>query len=173
MIEDGIRTAVAIGKFDGMHLGHGKLLKEIASFRDKGFKSLVLTFESPVSDYFTGERSRLLTPNSEKERLLSEAGIDYLYMMPVNKRMVSYPPEAFVKEVLVDELKAGVIACGADLSFGDRGAGDLGLLRQLSAQYGGSLDYTVSEIEKVRYGGVDISSSLIREAVSAGDMERA
>ncbi|MBQ7584554.1 MAG: bifunctional riboflavin kinase/FAD synthetase [Lachnospiraceae bacterium] len=173
MIKDGVRTAVAIGKFDGMHLGHMKLLQETASYRDKGYSSLVFTFESPVADFFTGERSRVLTPNSEKERLLLEAGIDYLYMMPVNRQTVSCDPEAFVREILVGRLKAGVIAAGSDLSFGDRGAGDMALLKRLSAGYGGDLDYEVSEIEKVRYRGEAISSSLIRDAVASGDMERA
>lgn len=173
LIEDGIRTAVAIGKFDGMHLGHMKLLNEIRAFRDRGFRSLVFTFESPVADFFTGERSRVLTPGNEKIRLLEEAGIDYLYMMPVNKDTVSCEPETFIREILMQRLKAGVIAAGSDLSFGDRGAGDMALLRSLSAAGGGGLDYTVAEIEKVRYGDKAISSTLVRDAVAAGNMESA
>lgn len=171
-IEDGIRTAVAIGKFDGLHLGHRKLLDEIKSYGDRGLKSLVFTFESPVADYITGEKSSVLTPNPEKIRLMEEAGIDYIYMMPVNKDTVSYDPEAFVRDILASKLKAGLIAAGSDLSFGDKGEGNMELLRKLSKESGGSLDYKVSEIEKVRYDDEEISSSLVRDAVASGEMER-
>ncbi|MBO4336942.1 MAG: bifunctional riboflavin kinase/FMN adenylyltransferase, partial [Lachnospiraceae bacterium] len=86
---------------------------------------------------------------------------------------VSYDPEAFVRDILVSKLKAGVIAAGEDLSFGDKGAGDMALLYRLSSEHGGDLDYRASKIEKVKYRGEDISSSLVRDAVSKGDMERA
>lgn len=171
-IEEGTKTAVAIGKFDGVHSGHKRLIDEIISYRDRGFRSLVFTFESPVGDFFTGEKSRSLTPNSEKIRLLDEAGVDFLYMMPVKSETVSCDPERFVRDILVSRLNAGVIAAGSDLSFGDRGAGDMALLKSLSKEGGGDLPYTVSEIEKVRYKGEDISSTLVRDAVCRGDMER-
>ncbi len=172
-VEEGIRTAVAIGKFDGVHLGHKRLIDEIISFRDRGFRSLVFTFESPVGDFFTGQMSRSLTPNKEKIRLLEEAGVDYLYMMPVNRDTVSCDPGSFVRDILVSRLKAGVIAAGSDLSFGDKGEGDMALVRRMSEGGSGNLPYDVSEIEKVRYGGEVISSSLIRDAVCNGNMEKA
>lgn len=173
LIEDDVKTAVAIGKFDGMHLGHRKLLNEISSYREKGFRSLVFTFESPISDFFTGEKSKVLTPAEEKRKILEEADIDYLYTMPVTKETVSRDPEAFVREILVSQLKAGVIAAGGDLSFGDKGAGDMDLLRSLSSEHGGDLEYRTVQIDKVRYRGEAISSSLVRDAVSRGEMERA
>lgn len=173
LIEDGIRTAIAIGKFDGMHLGHRKLLDEIMSYKAQGLKSLVVTFESPFSDYFTGQKSSLLTPRDEKLRLLEEAGIDYIYLMPVNQEMVSYDPESFVKEILVQRLKAGLIAAGSDLSFGHKGAGNLDLVRRTASALLDDRSFKVVEIEKVKYRGEDISSSLIRNEVSKGDMEAA
>lgn len=173
MIKDDIRTAVAIGKFDGMHLGHKKLLDEIRSYKERGFYSLVFTFESPISDYFTGDRSRVLTTNSEKLKLMEDAGIDYVYMMPVNKDTISYEPYSFIKEMLVARLHAGVIAAGDDLSFGNGGAGNMELLMSCSRENGGELDYHAKGITKVMYEGEAISSSLIREAISKGRMERA
>ncbi len=171
LIEDGIRTAIAIGKFDGMHLGHQKLLNEIMSYKKKGLKSLVVTFESPFSDYFTGEKSRLLTPKDEKIRLLSDAGIDYIYLMPVNKEMVSYDPESFVREILVSRLKAAVIAAGPDLSFGHKGEGNIDLVRRVAKELPADRTYAVSEIEKVKYRDEDISSSLVRNEAAEGNME--
>lgn len=173
MIKEGIRTAIAIGKFDGMHLGHRKLLDEIISYKEQGLKSLVVTFESPFSDYFTGQKSRLLTPKDEKIRLLEAAGIDYIYLMPVNQEMVSYHPESFVREILSAKLRAGLIAAGSDLSFGHKGAGDLDLVRRTAASLEEDRSFRVVEIEKVKYRGEDISSSLIRTEVSKGDMEAA
>ena len=172
-IADGISTAVAIGKFDGMHLGHEKLLKEIKAYRSEGLYSLVFTFEKPVADFFTGDQSGVLTTNDEKLALLEEAGIDYVYMMPVNKDTVSYEPEAFVREMLISRLHARVIAAGADLSFGDKGAGDMELLKRLSDAGSAKNRFKAVQIDKVRYEGEEISSTLVRDAVSIGNMERA
>lgn len=172
-IDEGVGTAVAIGKFDGMHLGHEKLLKEIKAYRSEGLYSLVFTFEKPVADFFTGDQSGVLTTNDEKLALLEEAGIDYVYMMPVNKDTVSYEPEAFVREVLISRLHARVIAAGADLSFGDKGAGDMELLKRLSDAGSAKNRFKAVQIDKVMYEGEEISSTLVRDAVSIGNMERA
>ncbi|MBR1524814.1 MAG: bifunctional riboflavin kinase/FAD synthetase [Lachnospiraceae bacterium] len=172
-IDGDIHTAVAIGKFDGMHLGHRKLLEEISSHREKRLHSLVFTFESPVMDFFTGEKSRVLTTNDEKLRLFEEAGVEFVYIMPVNKDTVSYEPEAFVKDMLVTRLHASLIAAGADLSFGDKGAGNMALIKRLSSEHGGEPCYRAVEIDKVMYGDQEISSTLVRDAVASGDMERA
>lgn len=172
-IAEGVTTAVAIGKFDGMHLGHEKLLEEIRSYRREGLYSLVFTFEKPVADFFTREQSGVLTTNDEKLALLEEAGIDYVYMMPVNKDTVAYEPEAFVREMLISRLHARVIAAGADLSFGDKGAGDMELLKRLSDAGSAKKSFKAVQIDKVMYEGEEISSTLVRDAVSIGNMERA
>ena len=172
-IKDGRRTAVAIGKFDGMHLGHRKLLEEITSHREEGLYSLVFTFESPVMDFVTGQKSRVLTTNREKLSLLERAGVDLVYMMPVNMDTVSVSPEAFVREVLIGRLNAGLIAAGSDISFGDKGAGDMELVRKILSEQNGDEKRRVVEIDKVRYKDEVISSTLVRNAVAEGDMERA
>ena len=172
-IKDGRRTAVAIGKFDGMHLGHRKLLEEITSHREQGLYSLVFTFESPVMDFVTGQKSRVLTTNREKLSLLEKAGVDLVYMMPVNRDTVTVSPEAFVREMLIGRLNAGLIAAGCDISFGDKGAGDMELVRRILSEQDGDFKRRVVEIDKVRYKDEVISSTLVRNAVAEGDMERA
>ncbi len=162
-------TSLAIGKFDGIHLGHEKLIEEIVSHRSNGLSPLVVTFDSPVGDYFTGEHTKVLASNKEKTDRLFAMGVEYVYMMPVNRHTMAYDPELFVREVLCAGLHAGVIAAGADISFGDKGAGNMELLKRLSPELG----FETVQIDKVRYGDEDISSSLIRQAVSSGDMERA
>lgn len=169
-IDKKIRTAVAIGKFDGVHKGHMKLLEEIRSCEGEGLVPLVFTFKGSVSDFYSGNKSRLLTTDDEKLKLLEEAGIGRVYVMSVNKDTVSYEPESFVRDILIGKLNAGLIAAGRDLSFGYKGRGDMALLESLSD--GGRL-YRTTAIEKVKYEDEVISSSLIRAEVSAGRMERA
>ena len=161
-------TAVAIGKFDGVHPGHRKLLSEIKKEKGKGLSSLVFTFERSVGDLFSGTRSPVITTNEEKIRIFEEEGIDLLYIMPVDHHTVSIEPESFVRDILAEGLSARMIAAGPDLSFGDGGRGDMKLLMRLSDE----LSMDVREIEKVRYEGEEISSTLIRDAILEGDMER-
>jgi riboflavin kinase/FMN adenylyltransferase len=164
---DDVRTAIAIGKFDGIHLGHEKLLREIMAHKDMGLRSLVFTFERPVSEYFTGKKTGVLATEDEKRDYLESLGIDYLYLLPVNRETMSYDPRLFVSRMLSEGLHASLIAAGSDLSFGDRGAGDMALLKEMSRELG----YETVEIEKVRYRDRDISSTLIRQALAEGDME--
>ena len=169
-IDKNVRTAIAIGKFDGVHRGHMKLLHEIISHRDEGLLPLVFTFKGSVSDFYSGNKSRVLTTDEEKLKLLEDAGIGSVYMMSINKDTVSYDPEAFVREILVEKLHAGLIAAGGDLSFGYKGRGNMSLLERLSE--GGAL-YRTAAIEKVKHEDQVISSTLIRNEVSSGNMERA
>ncbi|MBQ7259955.1 MAG: bifunctional riboflavin kinase/FAD synthetase [Lachnospiraceae bacterium] len=169
-IDKNVRTAIAIGKFDGVHKGHMKLLHEIISHRDEGLLPLVFTFKGSVSDFYSGNKSRVLTTDEEKLKLLEDAGIGSVYMMSINKDTVSYDPEAFVREILVEKLHAGLIAAGGDLSFGYKGRGNMSLLERLSE--GGAL-YRTAAIEKVKHEDQVISSTLIRNEVSSGNMERA
>ena len=169
-IDKNVRTAIAIGKFDGVHKGHMKLLHEIISHRDEGLLPLVFTFKGSVSDFYSGNKSRVLTTDEEKLKLLEDAGIGSVYMMSINKDTVFYDPEAFVREILVEKLHAGLIAAGGDLSFGYKGRGNMSLLERLSE--GGAL-YRTAAIEKVKHEDQVISSTLIRNEVSSGNMERA
>ncbi len=160
-------TAVAIGKFDGIHKGHQKLIDVIDSYKAEGLRSLVFTFEKPVADYFTGCRSSVLTTDHEKIVYLEDTGVDYLYIMPVVSETVSYEPVYFIRDILFKGLHARVIAAGNDLSFGDKGAGNMELLREYSSKTG----YRAVEIEKILYKDRELSSTLVREAVSRGEME--
>ena len=166
---DGVKTAVAIGKFDGIHKGHHRLIEEITSCKEQGIGSLVFTFKSPIGDFFTKERSKVLSTEKEKISLLEEMGVDYLYLMKVNKESVSYAPEYFVKDVLCQGLGAAMIAAGCDLSFGRGGEGDMALVNRMA----GELSFEARMIPHVMYKGNKISSTLIREAVLAGRMEEA
>lgn len=162
-------TAVAIGKFDGVHRGHRKLLEQILDAGKDGYAAAVFTFDPPPGAFFSGRQGKELTTREEKRELFREAGIRYLVEFPLNRTTASMPPEEFVLQVLVEKMRAGLVAAGTDLSFGDRGAGDARLLEAMA----GIGHYQVSIIRKVCMEGREISSSYVREEVEKGNMELA
>ncbi|MBR5376737.1 MAG: bifunctional riboflavin kinase/FAD synthetase [Lachnospiraceae bacterium] len=161
-------TAMAFGKFDGLHKGHMKLLQNVLAKKASGLSPMVLTFDGSFSDYLSGKKSGVLTTNSQKEDALRDLGFDYEFVMPLNEETVSMEPESFI-EMLVKKLHVRFIAAGPDISFGAKGRGDLGLLHSLSKEYG----FEICVIEKVKLGDEVISSSLIRSLIAEGKMELA
>ena len=159
-------TAVAIGKFDGIHLGHKKLLNEILSAKKRGLAACVFTFDKPISALF-GKETAVLTTNEEKRKLFEKMGVDYLVEFPLTLQSAATPPEEFVSKYLVKQMNMKFIAAGSDLSFGDKGLGSAELLEKMAIDGG----YEVKIIDKVLNGeGEEISSSLVRNCVLKADM---
>lgn len=163
------KSAVAIGKFDGIHLGHQKLLHKITEQKKDGTQAVVFTFSPAPEAFFSGKAMKELMTVEEKRTAFEQMGIDVLIEFPLNKVTAATEPVYFVTEYLVGKLKAAVIAAGTDLSFGSKGAGNAQLLQRLAEDYG----YRVEIIDKVKYAGEEVSSTLIREAVGNGDMKKA
>lgn len=162
-------SAVAIGKFDGMHRGHKALLEEILRAKKEGLLAAVFTFEPSPAAFFSGKTVKGLTTKEEKRRMLRQLGIDVLVEFPLNEKTAAMPPEEFIRDILCRNMKAAFIAAGTDLSYGDQGKGDYRLLESLSEEGG----YRVKIIEKVQEGGKEISSTRVRDSVEAGRMEEA
>lgn len=162
-------SCVAIGKFDGVHVGHRKLLEYVLSTKEDGLAAVVFTFHPSPNVLFTGEKQEELTTPAEKRALFAQMGIDVLWEFPMNRRTAAMAPTAFIEQVLVGQLKAKVVAAGADVSFGHKGAGDMELLKRYARIYG----FEVVEIEKVCVGGVPVGSTQVRGEVRAGHMEQA
>ncbi len=163
------KSAVAIGKFDGIHLGHQKLLEKITEQKKNGLLAVVFTFSPAPEAFFSGKETKGLMSIEEKRAAFKKAGIDILIEFPLNKETAATEPERFVEEYLVGKLKAAFIAAGTDLSFGKKGAGDAALLKRMAESSG----YRVELIEKVSVAGEEVSSTIVREAVENGDMEKA
>lgn len=159
-------TAAAIGKFDGVHVGHRRLLEEILSQRKDGRKACVFTFDPPPSVFFKKAEEKELSTREEKRRLFAALGVDILIEFPLNRETAAMLPQTFVTEVLFGRMQAGFVAAGTDLSFGAGGAGDAALLKRMAAECGAE----VHIIEKVAVDGREVSSTRVREAVEAGDM---
>lgn len=160
---------MAIGKFDGIHLGHRRLLKEIIEQKKNGLAACVFTFDPAPAVLFGYSDKKELTTRYEKRRLFEQMGFDILIEFPLTKLTAAIPPGDFVTEILVKQMNAGFVAAGKDLSFGDRGMGNATLLTEMSKDYG----FTVKIIDKVCVDDTEVSSTYIRALVENGDMERA
>ncbi len=162
-----METAVAIGKFDGLHRGHRRLLKEILDKKSAGLKACVFTFDPSPAVFFGLADGKELMTKEEKRKALQEMGVDVLVEYPMNAANASVMPYDFVKQLLVEALHVKFIAAGSDVSFGAKGAGNARLLEECAKE----LKYELKLIDKVTLEGVEISSSLVRKQVENGNME--
>lgn len=162
-------SAVAIGKFDGIHKGHQSLLEHVMAQKAVGMQAVVFTFEPSPAVLFSGIRLPELTTKQEKRKIFEDLGIDVLIEFPLTFETAAILPEEFIEKVLAEQMKTGYIAAGEDLSFGKDGRGDAKLLRAYADTFG----YRAEVIEKICLDGVEISSTRVREAVKNGHMEEA
>ncbi|MEZ3491700.1 MAG: bifunctional riboflavin kinase/FAD synthetase [Lachnospiraceae bacterium] len=162
-------TAAAIGKFDGFHRGHQKLLGQLRQQQEQGLKSVVFTFVPSPAAFFSSSPVKELSTIEEKRRIFEKAGVDYLIEYPFHQEIADMEPEVFVKEVLAGRLRAKCVVAGEDVSFGKKGAGNYHLLQELASNCG----YQVILIEKVSYQDKEVSSTYVREEVRKGNMELA
>lgn len=160
------KSAVAIGKFDGVHLGHRELIRKIIEQKQNGCLAVVFTFDTSAAAFF-GKEEKELTTLSEKRWIFEQMGIDVLIEFPLNSKTAATPPEEFVHRYLAKQMKAAYICAGRDLSFGKKGAGNYDLLVKFKDRYG----YCTELINKVKADGEEISSTRVREAVRKGRME--
>ncbi len=161
-------TAVAIGKFDGVHVGHRRLLEEIIERKKSGLAACVFTFDPPPAVLFGFSDGKELTTREEKRAIFERMGVDILVEFPLNKETAAMPPMEFATQVLARQMNAEFVVAGDDLSFGDKGAGDAELLKRL----GPDLGYSLKTIEKVKVDDKEVSSTDIRTLVEHGKMEQ-
>lgn len=159
-------TATAIGKFDGVHIGHRRLLEEILSYKRKGLAACIFTFDPPPAVLFGRSDGPELTTKQEKRLLFERMNIDILIEFPMKAETAAIPPGEFVREILAKRMNTRFIAAGNDLSFGAGGAGDAAFLRKLGPELG----FRVKTIEKACLDGREVSSTYLRSKVESGDL---
>ena len=162
-------TVVAIGKFDGVHMGHRRLLREILEQKNNGLSACVFTFDPTPAVLFGFSDGKELTTKEEKRSLFEKLGVDILIEFPLTKETAATSPEDFVTDILAGKMNTRFIAAGNDLSFGNKGAGNAALLEKM----GGQLGFSVKTIDKISIEGVEVSSTHIRKLVEGGQMEQA
>ena len=161
------KSAVALGKFDGIHLGHRRLLERVLEQKSQGLRTVVFTFDTSAASFFGGETKELST-REEKRAVFSRLGIDVLIEFPLNRGTAATEPAEFVARYLAEQMQTAYLCAGPDISFGKGGAGDYKLL----SEYAGTCGYQVELIDKVRVDGEEVSSTRVRQAVREGDMEK-
>lgn len=160
-------TAVCLGKFDGIHIGHQLLLNRIVEEKSKGRTSVVFTFALHPTNLFSDKKIDLIDTQEEKRKKLKEAGIDVLISYPFTKETASMEPEQFIKKVLVEQLDAKVIVVGKDFRFGYKRKGNVELLKEMAGKY----TYEVVDYDKLALEGEIVSSTRIRNCIKKGDLE--
>jgi riboflavin kinase/FMN adenylyltransferase len=159
--------ALAIGNFDGLHLGHQRLIETVRKIaRERGLVPAVLTFEPHPKEFFCPEKApeRILSVR-DKIELFAEAGIERLFILRFNDRLSSLSPQDFVSEILVNSLDAKEIVIGENFRFGKNGSGDPDFLIKESEKYG----FHVTPVALFFQNGMKISSTAVREALRRGD----
>ena len=163
-MEYGAGSAVALGYFDGVHLGHRAVLCEAVSCaRSRGLSAAAFTFSLPVSGGFKGRR--ILT-GEEKRRRIASLGVE-LYLCPPFEQFRVLSPRQFVDEVLQRDLGARAVFCGDNFTFGKDKAGNVEVLRRLCAER----SIEVHVVPMAQYQGQTVSSTRIRACLSQGEME--
>lgn len=166
-------SSVALGCFDGVHIGHSKIISSAVGFaKENKLLSVVWSFEAPPKSILENNReggAMLIAPFCEKRRLISSLGVDCLVSVSFDEKISSFSPRDFFEKILLDKLNARHIVCGYNYKFGKGGCGDVELLRALCSERGLSL----TVIDEIRYNGKAVSSSAIRYLLSAGDIDLA
>ena len=164
-------TAVMVGKFDGIHRGHGLLTKKLTGYAKKnGIRSLAVTFD--ISPRFKvggdDELEKNIITADERAMLLEKEGVDQLLELKFTDELMSMEPEDFIL-MLKETCNMEYIICGTDFTFGHFGRGDVRLLKKLGTKYG----FKTEIVEKIQSDKRDISSTFIREEILAGRIEHA
>ncbi len=154
-------TAVTLGNFDGIHLGHKKLISAVKDYAEKySLKSVVFSFYPHPKSLFNAESFYTIFSPHEKERLVENFDIDVLVQYPFTKEFANMEPEDFA-EFIFDEIKCKVLIVGEDYCFGKDRKGNFDLLKKI----GDKKDALVIKISSVKDNDIRVSSTLIRECI--------
>ncbi|MET0590330.1 MAG: bifunctional riboflavin kinase/FAD synthetase [Naasia sp.] len=169
---DALPSAIAIGKFDGVHIGHHAVLAELVAIaREQRVRSVVVTFDRNPLALLRPERCpENLVGLEQKIALLAGSDVDDVLVLPFDRALADLPADEFVRTVLVEALRARTVLVGADFRFGAGGRGSADTL----ARSGSALGFdTVVVGDVVDGSGERASSSAIRELLSVGDVDGA
>ena len=163
-----ISSAVTLGNFDGVHLGHRELFRTLVkTARRLNCPSIVYTFNPhPLKFLYPENAPLLLNTPAEKQRLIAASHVDYLIEMPFTADFATMSPEQFVADILVEQLKIKVLIVGYDYAFGKGRRGDTEFLKSCGEKYG----FHVNVLQPVGADGLPYSSTRIRQMIAAGDV---
>ena len=161
-------SAVALGSFDGVHLGHQELIRRTSELAESlGLATAVFTFSNHPRDLIPGsKKTKNILYREDKEGIMEELGVDYLFDVPFTEEIMHMEPADYVRELLLERLNARVLCCGFNHRFGHRAGGTPELLKKLGEELG----FTAYVMEPFYVGDTLVSSTLIRELIAEGDV---
>jgi len=164
-------TVLAIGNFDGLHLGHRALLERLTAIaRERNLPAAVMTFEPHPRELFSPDQAPArLTSLREKLGLLETCGIERAYVCHFNRKLATLTAEQFIEQILVRGLAVSYLIVGDDFRFGRGRSGDFAMLQNAGTAY----DFGVEAMHTVDLDGERVSSSAVRDALAEGDLEHA
>lgn len=168
---DNTNTVVTIGTFDGVHIGHRKILdKLVKTAKKKGLKSVLLTFFPHPRMVVQSDNSiKLINTIEERIDVLSKTELDYLVIQPFDRSFSNLSAFDFVRDVIVDKLNTDTLIIGYDHRFGKNREGDFEQLKDFSHTF----DFNIKEIEAQDINNTAVSSTKIRKALASGDIKTA
>jgi len=155
-------TAVTIGKFDGVHLGHHLLFNDIKEYAKKNnLKTVIFTFSTVNKGFLTSQTERL--------SLIKDLNIDYFIEIPFTEELKSITAKDFIEEILIKKINMKYLSVGEDFRFGYKRSGDIDYLSECSKTY----SFGLNVHSKIKFQGKDISSTYIKQAIMSNDLELA
>ncbi|CAN5716859.1 MAG: bifunctional riboflavin kinase/FAD synthetase [Actinomycetota bacterium] len=164
-------SVVSIGFFDGVHRGHQSIIRRaVHSARAQALRSVVVTFDRhPMEVVNPGSQPKLLMTLARRARTLAEQDVDLVVVLPFDDDVRHWSADAFIDNVLVGPLQARQVVVGSNFRFGHKAAGDLTTLRELGPERG----FTAEGVALLEVDGAVVSSTEVRSAVDAGEVELA
>jgi riboflavin kinase/FMN adenylyltransferase len=165
------KNIVTIGTFDGLHHGHKKILARLRDIQAQNpdYTTVVMTFHPHPRSVVGGEEVKILSTIEEKTKLIADEGIDFLLLLPFDRKFSEMTPEEFTQKVLCDFLHTKFLIIGYDHKFGKNRSGNYEFLKSGEERFG----FKVMEITKQQIEDVAVSSTKIRQALLAGNIKTA
>lgn len=164
-------SCVAIGNFDGIHIGHDTLIRRMIELsHETNQDSIIITFKFLKKDLKKSSFNiKYINSQNSKLEILKEYNVTKVVEIELDEVVSKYSPEQFIKEVLVDRYNAKNIVVGYNFSFGYKASGNISTLKEFEEKYG----YEVEEIYPVKYNGIAVSSTLVRQLLKEGKIHEA
>ncbi|MEG0291337.1 MAG: bifunctional riboflavin kinase/FAD synthetase [Anaerovoracaceae bacterium] len=165
------KTVIALGNFDGIHLGHQEIIRRtVADAKSAGIKSAVFTFANhPRNLLKNTEPVKNILYSDDKQRIMESYNIDYLFNIPFTDEIMEMKPTDFIEKLLIDKLNMQEVLCGFNYRFGYKASGNVEILMKESFNKG----FGIHILEPYKVGDEVVSSTLIRKYISMGNMEMA
>lgn len=160
-------TAVGLGFFDGVHIGHQKLISELVkTAKENDLQSVLVTFKKSPAENFI-EHVEYISTNSEKEKLIENLGVDYLFELEFDEELMNLSAQDYLEKKIVEYLNPKYIFTGFNHTFGKNKLGTPEMLAEFATKYG----YNYVQIPPIKYENEVVSSTRIRGLLSKGDIE--